>query len=109
MSSAGDTAMTRISEGLNSAAVIFARLYNSRYDTFDKFNLPFNGCITARHEIRNSVICKFFSFSPHHWILYQTEVKFRETLRLNLIVRAQVSTNVFWLVLRRIALSVRMK
>lgn len=102
--------MTRISEGLNSAAVIFARLYNSRYDTFDKFNPPFNGCITARHEIRKkNVICNIFSFSPHHWIIYQTEVKFRETLRLNLIVRAQVSTNVFWLVLRRIALSVRMK
>ena len=28
MSSAGDTAMTRISEGLNSAAVIFARLFD---------------------------------------------------------------------------------
>ena len=55
MSSAGDTAMTRISEGLNSAAVIFARLYNSRYDTFDKFNPPFNGCITARHEIRKKM------------------------------------------------------
>ena len=55
MSSAGDTAMTRISEGLNSAAVIFAGLYNSRYDTFDKFNPSFNGCITARHEIRKKL------------------------------------------------------
>ena len=66
MSSAGDTAMTRISEGLNSAAVIFARLYNSRYDTFDKFNLPFNGCITARHEIYIKKKCNlqyFFVFS----------------------------------------------
>lgn len=106
MSSAGDTAMTRISDGLNSAAVIFARLYNSRYDTFDKFNLPFNGCITARHEIRNSVICNFFRF--HHIIGFYTKLKLNLE-RLNLIVRAQVSTNVFWLVLRRIALSVRMK
>ena len=63
MSSAGDTAMTRISEGLNSAAVIFARLYNSRYDTFDKFNPPFNGCITARHEIRKKNLQYFFFFS----------------------------------------------
>ena len=73
MSSAGDTAMTRISEGLNSAAVIFARLYNSRYDTFDKFNPPFNGCITARHEIRKKKFAIFFRFL--HIIGFYTKLK----------------------------------